>query len=232
MNERVIIERRFRGPPDSGHGGYVSGVVAGLLDGTAEVTLRKPVPLDRPMDVERPETGRVAVRDGDTLIAEAVAADLEIATPAPPTLKEAEDAARRSIGFDDNPFPACFCCGHERKTGDGLRIFPGPLDRTGMVAAPWVPHASLGGGDGTVKNAYLWAALDCPSGWAVIRKDNPRVLLGRFAVRVDGNPPCGAPCVVVAWPVAADGRKLHSGSAIFSETGELWAAAKATWIKF
>jgi hypothetical protein len=42
MREQVIIDPRFRGPPDSGHGGYVCGVVAGLIDGTAEVTLRRP----------------------------------------------------------------------------------------------------------------------------------------------------------------------------------------------
>jgi len=48
MTERVTIDRRFRGPSDSGNGGYVCGVVAALVGGPAEVTLRSPPPLDRP----------------------------------------------------------------------------------------------------------------------------------------------------------------------------------------
>ena len=36
----VTIDPRFNGPPDSGHGGYVSGVVAGFLQGPARVRLR------------------------------------------------------------------------------------------------------------------------------------------------------------------------------------------------
>ena len=31
MSEQVVIERRFNGPPESGNGGYVCGVVAGLV---------------------------------------------------------------------------------------------------------------------------------------------------------------------------------------------------------
>ena len=71
MSEQVIIDRRFRGPPESGHGGYVCGVVADLMGGPAEVILRRPPPLGRPLEVQRLEGGRVALRDGETFIARA-----------------------------------------------------------------------------------------------------------------------------------------------------------------
>ena len=42
----------------------------------------------------------------------------------------------------------------------------------------------------------------------------------------------GSPEVQIALltSIGNDGRKLHSGSAIFSESGKLYAASKATWI--
>jgi hypothetical protein len=30
--QKVVIARRFRGPPESGNGGYVAGLAAKLLD--------------------------------------------------------------------------------------------------------------------------------------------------------------------------------------------------------
>ena len=46
----VTIDPRFNGPPDSGHGGYVSGVVASFLEGPARVRLHRPPPLGRRLD--------------------------------------------------------------------------------------------------------------------------------------------------------------------------------------
>jgi hypothetical protein len=37
--------------------------------------------------------------------------------------------------------------------------------------------------------------------------------------------------VVIGWPVGEDGRKLYSGTALFSEGGELRAFARATWVR-
>src|SRR5215213_4316915 len=53
----VVIERRFNGPPDSGHGGYSAGRAAALVDGPAEVTLRRPPPLETPLTVRRDDGG-------------------------------------------------------------------------------------------------------------------------------------------------------------------------------
>jgi len=42
MTETLTVARRFCGPPTSGNGGYVSGLVAGLIGGPATVTLKAP----------------------------------------------------------------------------------------------------------------------------------------------------------------------------------------------
>jgi hypothetical protein len=43
--------------------------------------------------------------------------------------------------------------------------------------------------------------------------------------------PGNATYVLTAWPVARDGRKLHTCSALFSERGDLHAVARAVWIE-
>src|SRR5918996_2619259 len=45
----VMIPARFNGPPATANGGYTCGLVARLLGVDAEVTLRRPPPLDRPL---------------------------------------------------------------------------------------------------------------------------------------------------------------------------------------
>ena len=64
MDAEVVIERRFRGPPESANGGYACGLVAGLLGGVAEVTLRLPPPLDRELDVVRADGELVEIQTG------------------------------------------------------------------------------------------------------------------------------------------------------------------------
>ncbi len=51
MSETVVIARRYRGPAESGNGGYVCGRLAQHAGGEAEVTLRLPPPLGRPLTV-------------------------------------------------------------------------------------------------------------------------------------------------------------------------------------
>ena len=91
MNTDIIIDRRFRGPSQSGNGGYSCGVLAEHVPGTVEVTLRAPPPLDRPLRVERDEAG-ASMFDGDTLVAIARPATLDLDVPPPPT-PEASAAA-------------------------------------------------------------------------------------------------------------------------------------------
>jgi hypothetical protein len=52
MTAPLVIAPRFCGPPDSGNGGYVCGLIAGRLGEQTEMTLRAPPPLATPMTVE------------------------------------------------------------------------------------------------------------------------------------------------------------------------------------
>ncbi len=231
MSKHVTIDQRFHGPPESGNGGYVCGVVAGLIGGTAEVTLRRPPPLDRPLEVVRLDEGGIALHDGETVIAQGAPAAVEIEYPEPVSFDEATAAAKSYIGFRHHPFPTCFVCGPQRAEGDGLHIFPGRVRGRDIVAAPWTPDPSLADKDGQVRPEIVWAALDCPSGFAVMSPETMAVL-GRLATKLLAPVRAGERCVVTGWPLGEDGRKLYSGSALFSADGDLRAVAKATWIRF
>ena len=224
--DTVTVARRFRGPPDSGNGGYCCGVVAGRVGGAVEVTLHLPPPLDVPLVFETGETVRLL--RGAELVAEGRAADLELGVPQAPSFDEAEEAAKRYPGFEQHVFPTCFVCGPEREPGDGLRIFPGASADGALVAAPWIPDASLASADGSVGEEYVWAALDCPGYFAAA--DGQYALLGRMAAEVREAPRAGERTVVVGWKIGAEGRKLFAGTALVSETGEVRALARQTWI--
>jgi hypothetical protein len=219
VNE-LVIDPRFNGPAGSANGGYTCGLVAGFLDGIAEVTLRSPPPLGRTLALER-DSERVILRDGDAVVAEAVPTEVELAVPAAPSYDDAKRASARYPGFEEHAFPTCFVCGPDREVGDGLRIFAGPL-RDGLVAGPWTPTE--------VGRNIAWAALDCPGAIAVGFPDRGETLLGRFAARIDELPDVGERCVVVGWPLGEEGRKLYAGTALYGEDGRPLARARATWI--
>ncbi|MGC1212367.1 MAG: hypothetical protein WA890_13995, partial [Micromonospora sp.] len=77
--------------------------------------------------------------------------------------------------------------------------------------------------------ATVWAALDCPGGWAVIAPGRPYVL-GRIAVVVRALPEPGDECVVTGTMVGAEGRKALVHSSLYGPDGALLAYARATWI--
>ena len=228
MSHEIVIDRRFRGPPTSGNGGYSCGVLGDQFEDVATVTLRRPPPLDVPLHVVEDE-GVLRLYDGDLLIAEAMPDGLDIEIPKPPTLEETFTASLGYVGFEDHPFPTCFVCGPDREPGDGLRIFPGPIDGDPLVAAPWEPDASLDGGNGLVHRRHVWAALDCPSYFGL--PGRPLALLGRLTARIDRLPELGKPLVVMGWPIGSDGRKHFAGSALADAEGVIVAHALATWIE-
>ena len=229
IGEVVSFPGRFNGPPRSGNGGYVSGRLARFLSGPASVRLRVPPPLDRELKVEV-AGDEARLLDGDTLVAQARRTEVDLVAPPAPTLVEAEAAAKCYAGFVRHLLPGCFVCGTQRHAGDGLRIFAGPTKVEGVLAASWVPDASLDDGSGHVAPEFLWAALDCPGGFAVM--DNPAqpIILGELSARISGELAIGEPCVVAAWPLGAEGRKLFAGTALYSATGVPIAIARATWI--
>jgi hypothetical protein len=218
--ETLTIDARFNGPDGSANGGYTSGRIAALLGGRAVVTLRSPPPLERPLAVERAGDA-LRIFDGETIVAEAAPGIADLEVTAPPSWDEADDASARYPGFAQHAFPRCFVCGPERERGDGLRVFAGPLG-DGRFAATWRPAK--------VTPELVWAALDCPGAIAVGFPDRGETLLGRFAVTIDELPEPDERCVVLAWPLGEDGRKLYAGTALLGEHGRLLARARATWI--
>ena len=182
------------------------------------------------MAVEARGADGLVLRDGDAVLVEATRTSVDLTPTAPVSLAEAEAGARRFPRLVEHPIPRCFVCGPERAAGDGLRIFPGPVDGRDLVAAPWTPDASLAGTDGATRPEFLWAALDCTGAFAVNEPPRGLALLGRLAARVVGRVPVGEACVVMGWLLGAEGRKLHAGTAIYSPRGDLCAAARATWI--
>lgn len=229
--EMIFIPRRFSGvAPEWGNGGYTCGVVAQLLGGGAEVTLRRPVPTERELTAERSEDG-VSITDGDATLVEAFSAEVEQDAPEPPPVEEAQAAALKPEDLP-NPGFGCFVCGPGREPGDGLRLFPGPLPGRKLVATTWTPHGSLST-TSKVPPEIVWAALDCPSAFAFLLTSDPPAgpcLLGRLSAKLLASVHVAHTLIVVAWPKARDGRKIYAASALYEPSGELVAVASATWI--
>lgn len=225
----VTVAPRFRGPPESGNGGYVAGLVAGFCTGATEVRLVAPPPLSRALGVHRLGDGVVELRDGEAPVAVARPAELDLEVPPAPGWDEAREAATRFVAREQHHFPGCFVCGPDRAADDGLCVHPGAV-RPGLVAAPWRPHASLAKGSGLVAPEYLWAALDCP-GYFAAAPDLPLMLLGTLTARVDGCVAVGEPCVVAGWALGAEGRRRLAGTAVYAADGACVARAAATWIE-
>jgi hypothetical protein len=232
VTQTVVIDSRFRGPPDSANGGYTCALVASLIDGPAQVTLKAPPPLDTVL-ILRGEDGAASLTGEDgTPIATGTRADVELEVPAPVSLEEATRAAARYPWRERHPYPTCFVCGPQRESGDGLDIFPGPVEGSAVFAAPWTPDVGLADEVGVVRDEFVWAALDCPSGIVTdLFGSVGRILLGRLTADLKQPVGAGSPHVVQAWTLDRDGRKLRTASALFDNDGELCASAQATWIE-
>ncbi len=237
MSETLTIDPRFNGPPASGNGGYSCGLLAGFVDGPAEVTLRLPPPLGRELAVERGRDGVVELRDGEALVAEARPTELDADAPLPIAANEARRASAAS-GFLDpeaHPFPTCFVCGPSRPAADGLGIFAGPIDQPDLCAATWAAAPEFAGPDGAVPDEIVWAALDCPTSAPVWNDpadlDFRPVVLARLAVRLLAPVAADRDYTVQSWRIAVDGRKRRAGAALYSEAGEVLAVSRALWIE-
>jgi hypothetical protein len=228
---RIVIAKRFCGPPDSGNGGYSSGLVANTMSQNAECTLRKAIPLERELLIEPRPDGAVLV-DGREVVIECRPAKVELEAPPPVIMSEAQKAATNSPAMRDHPFPTCFTCGPLRAEGDGLRIFPGKVkEYDDLWAAPWTPAPSLTNGNGDVRPEFVWAAMDCPTGFAGGFPWAGKLVTGRLAVTQRKPVRAEMPHVIISWPLGWDGRKSHAAAALYSAAGELCVQARATWIK-
>jgi hypothetical protein len=232
----LTIARQFRGPPNSGNGGYVCGLLGREIEGPATVVLRAIIPLDTPLNLAQ-EAGGVRLTGSDgTLIAEAKPADMNAlpAVPSPPTREQAQagSAHYERVHTERTFHPPCFTCTPLRPEGDGLRVFAGPYGgEPGHIAAAWTPHPAFADGDGSVPPEIVWAALDCPGSFAWLDKlGRTGGLLGTMTAEILRRPKIGEPYIVTAWPLEQSGRKYVSGVALFTKNGELLARGQQIWI--
>jgi hypothetical protein len=228
--ERITIDGRFNGPPTTANGGYACGTLARFIPGPAEVTLRVPPPLDRPLDVTYDETG-AELRDGETLVASArPIGPLAIEPPVRPTQDEALDAHTRHPWIDvRTPLSDCFVCGYGREGGLGLCF--GPLaDHPEMNGAVLRPRPDIPARDGALAPEILWGALDCPS-YTPAMSGGPMALLGRLSAELLRPVSRDETLVAVGWPLGTEGRKQHTASALLDSEGATVARGRALWIE-
>jgi hypothetical protein len=229
--EHLQIAERFRGPPRSGNGGYTCGRIARHLQGTVAVRLRLPPPIKTDLRIES-AADEARLFHGAALVGEGKHAQLDLLAPAGPSFAEAEQASRAYSGFTTHNFPGCFVCGPAREPADGLRIFPGQVTGTDVLAAPWIPDASLADDSRHVSPEFLWSALDCTGAFAVLpSKPDVAIVLGELCAAISGEITPGERCVVAGWPLTVAGRKRLAGSAVYGEDGRLVALARAVWIE-
>jgi hypothetical protein len=97
-----------------------------------------------------------------------------------------------------------------------------------VLACPWVPAGELATA-GVVDPVFVWAALDCPSGFACMPPGRQSVLAEMTAtIEADVHP--GRPYVLTAWPIGSEGRKHRAGAALHDADGNRVAVAEALWI--
>jgi hypothetical protein len=229
--EQFEIAERFCGPPRSGNGGYVCGRLARHLPGAVAARLKAPPPLNTALRLES-SADQARLFHGDALLGEARTAPLDIDVPPCPSFPAAERAAKSYAGFAKHPFPRCFVCGPERAPNDGLRVFPGALDASATLAAPWIPDASLADESGAIRPEFLWSVLDCAGGLAYFPlADGVAIVLGELAAAIHAGLRAGDRCVVLGWAIRAEGRKRLAGSAIYAPDGRLAAVAHAVWVE-
>jgi hypothetical protein len=238
MMAPLVIAPRFCGPPDSGNGGYVCGLIADRLDGQAEITLRAPPPLATPMTGERGAEASVRVLHGRTLVAEGTClpASPELEPPHRVPVGEARAAGARSRLRTHPRRTSVSILFRMRATppARGRAADPGRADRgPGPVGDVWYPDKSLAGPDGYLRPEFVWAALDCADAIGAIgdAPGAPPHVLGRFSAHQTGPVKTGEPHVVAGWHLGEDGRKLLAGSALFTAAGQVAGLARATWIR-
>jgi hypothetical protein len=138
---KVTIARQFCGPPNSGNGGYVCGMIAKALDGPAKAVLRAPVPLDIELALEDAE-GAIQLSSAEGLLIGMAAPGDAAVLPEPPAsaIRRENSESTRSASPAAWTAPRAMACGSSparsrarRKAmwpASGRRTPPSPM-RTG-----------------------------------------------------------------------------------------------------
>jgi hypothetical protein len=228
---RVLIPRRFNGPPASANGGYTAGLLARYIGGPAAVSLRSPPPLDTALMLQR-EGDRVLLCHRERLVAEAEpAAPPEVEPPVVPTVAEAREAMRRHPWRSArHPFSDCYVCGAGRHDGLGLHFGDLSRDPT-MTSAVLIADVTVPHDDRGIQPEMAWAALDCPSYVPALWSADVPSLLAWTQAALHEPIPLGEPIVACGWPLEGDGRKQYTASALVSADGRILARARHLWVQ-
>ena len=165
-----VVPSRFCGPPESGNGGLGQrsrrrAAAARVRDEPSRCGCARP-PRSTATDDRRDGIGRRRRRSRSVTASTscrrrgAAPGWTQAAYRAGVVRRRPRRRARRYEGLADHPFPTCFSCGTGR---DGRRRAAAPAGprrrRRRWYAAAWAPPRTS-----TVET--VWAALDCPGGWA------------------------------------------------------------------
>ena len=227
----MIVNSRFNGPPNSGNGGYVGGLMAKEIGGIVQVTLHKPPPLD--VEMKLADQGEEwTLTHKNAIVARAKSSTITIAPKVIPSMADAVLCETRYPGFKRHAFPHCFVCGPQRSENDGLRLFTGVSGSGDYVAAPFRSFDDLYDDEGQMKTEFIWSALDCPGAYAITQIQEEKVLvLGRMTVEIKANINKSEKLIVSGWYLGSEKKKNYSGSAIINSDGEVKAIGEATWIE-
>lgn len=227
----TIIKSEFRGPPDCGNGGYVGGTLAAELDcHCASVKLKRPTPLDKLLQVAKTPDGAVKLLDGNIVIAQAEPAEIDVFLPDIPDWQACEKASETGGAGQASPFAYCFACG--RLHPNGLQVLTGPVELRKIVAAAWIPKSGFGDVDGYLPDRFVWAALDCPGGFALAHTvSTEQFVTGSISVKINAPIRVGEQYRVLGWHEGVDGRWQIAATALVDETGKPLAVCRSRWLK-
>lgn len=224
-SETITIDPHFTGPSASGNGGVSAGLAAALLNKPAQVRLRRPPPLGRPLQVQRSE-GEIQVVDAGDAVLIATEGTHPVDVPVDSDVLARTLERGPTAVFNDHTAPECYVCGHR---SDGLRVCPHRLPDTDILATVWTPDASVSSNGRTVDPHIVWGALDSPAGFAVTRYGvEPMTFFAALTrmttdivqpVRVDH------PVAVFGWLIDQDERRINGGTAIVVPDGTVLATA-------
>ena len=146
----IFINKRFNGPPNSGNGGYVAGLIAKEIGKCCEVKLVAPPPLEKKLLLKK-SNENYELYDDETLVCIANTTTVDNDPCEFVSFSDALLGSKNGLSkFEPiHALPDCFVCGPNRKEGDGLRLFTGPQDldsnpsEDDLVSTTWVPDKGL-----------------------------------------------------------------------------------------
>ena len=242
----VSIDSVYNGPVNCGNGGYISGLLAGFIEGDAEIRINAAFPVETSLQVKNTDQG-IGVYLDDKLLGSARGIQLKLAIPTPPNFASATAASQRFDFMHASDPKGCYVCSPRRTVDNGLRVFCGALSEVieidssidwrtqieeNIVAAAWRPTDNLCNSAGNIDNIYVWSALDCPGAYAIkaVEADAGLQLLGTCSgsIKTPLNP--NEDYIISSWKISPNnGRKRFMGVAIHNTTGELMACAEQIW---